>query len=219
MGPTDAELILRVVERDDRHAYATLVRRHQSAVRALLHRLTAGDAARADDLAQDTFLRAYRGLRSFRGGARLSTWLHRIAYNVFLNDLRRRGRGTVALAEADRVPDAGAPRVADRTVMRHDLLRAMAALRPEERLALALAFGQDRSHQEVAEILGCPLGTVKSHIARGREKLRRQLEGYAPASRADATATPPATPATRQTGQTGQAQQTGQTGQTPQVRS
>lgn len=190
MGPTDAELILRVVERDDRHAYATLVRRHQSAVRGLLHRLTAGDVSLADDLAQDTFLRAYRGLRSFRGGARLSTWLHRIAYNVFLNDLRRRGRHAAALSEAERVPDARAPRTAERTLLRHDLLRAMDVLRPEERLALALAFGQDRSHQEVAEILGCPLGTVKSHIARGREKLRRRLEGYASAPGAGATAGP-----------------------------
>ena len=179
MGPTDAELILRVVERDDRHAYATLVRRHQSAVRALLRRLTAGDAALADDLAQETFLRAYRGLRRFRGGARLSTWLHRIAYNVFLSEVRRRREGA-ALPEAADVPDPSGPRDADRSVMRHDLNRAMQALRPEERLALSLAFGQDQTHQEIADILGCPLGTVKSHIARGRDKLRRQLGGYAP---------------------------------------
>ncbi len=172
MGPTDAELIVRVLDADDRHAFGTLVRRHQSAVRGLLRRLTAGNSARADDLAQDTFLRAYRGLRTFRGGARFSTWLHRIAYNVFLNDLRRHRR------EVDAEVELTTASTGDRSLLKHDLVRAMAGLRPEERLALALSYGQDYSHQEVAEILGCPLGTVKTHIARGREKLKRRLGGY-----------------------------------------
>src|SRR5881394_4647625 len=86
---SDAQLIARVVVRDDRHAFSELVRRHQSAVRTTLRRLTAGNHALADDLAQETFMLAYRNLKSFRQEARFSTWLYRIAYNAFLGDARK----------------------------------------------------------------------------------------------------------------------------------
>ena len=86
---SDAALIARVVVSDDRHAFSELVRRHQSAVRATLRRLTSGNSALADDLAQETFLLAYRNLKSFRQEARFSTWLYRIAYNAFLADARK----------------------------------------------------------------------------------------------------------------------------------
>jgi RNA polymerase sigma factor (sigma-70 family) len=172
MSLTDAELITRVLADDDRHAFATLVRRHQSSVRSLLRRLTAGDAARADDLAQEAFLRAYRGLASFRGGAKLSTWLYRIAYRVFLSDAR--ARGPAATDHGTAAPDESTPM--DRVALRHDLERAMAALRPEERAALALTYGQDTSHEEAAAILDCPVGTLKTYVLRAKEKLRLELD-------------------------------------------
>ena len=87
---TDAELIARALAGDDRHAFAELVRRHQSAVRACLRRLTAGNHALADDLAQETFVLAWRNLRTFRQEARFSTWLYRIATNCWLADARKR---------------------------------------------------------------------------------------------------------------------------------
>ena len=86
----DAALIARVVVNDDRHAFAELVRRHQSAVRACLRKLTAGNHALADDLAQETFVLAWRNLKSFRQEARFSTWLYRIATNCWLADARKR---------------------------------------------------------------------------------------------------------------------------------
>ena len=86
---SDGELIARVLVQDDRHAFGELVRRHQSAVRACLRKLTAGNHALADDLAQETFLLAYRNLRSFRQQAKFSTWLYRIAYNAFLAERRK----------------------------------------------------------------------------------------------------------------------------------
>src|SRR5438034_7360208 len=86
---SDAQLIARVLVQDDRHAFGELVRRHQSVVRAWLRKLTAGNHALADDLAQETFLLAYRNLRSFRQEAKFSTWLYRIAYNAFLADIRK----------------------------------------------------------------------------------------------------------------------------------
>jgi RNA polymerase sigma factor (sigma-70 family) len=80
---TDADLVARVLVDDDQNAFGELVRRHQTKVRGLLRQLTRTDVALADDLAQETFLRAYKHIRSFRGEARFSTWLYRIAYNCF----------------------------------------------------------------------------------------------------------------------------------------
>ena len=90
MELTDADLVTRVLVDDDQHAFGELVRRHQSAVRGLLRQLTRTDVALADDLAQETFLRAYKHIRSFRGEAQLSTWILTIARNVALNWVRRR---------------------------------------------------------------------------------------------------------------------------------
>jgi RNA polymerase sigma-70 factor (ECF subfamily) len=168
MGPSDTERVARVLLDDDRRAFAELVRRHQSAVRGLLRRLCAGDAAQADDLAQETFLRAYRALGSWRGGGRLSTWLYRIAWNGWASQARR------AAAPVPPEPEP-ARDLADAAIDRHDLERALGALRAEERAALALAYGQDVSHEEAAAILECPLGTLKTNILRGKEKLRRML--------------------------------------------
>src|SRR5512140_1976163 len=102
---TDAELIARVVVQDDRHAFAELVRRHQSPVRATLRRLTAGDHALADDLAQETFMLAYRNLKSFRQEARFSTWLFRIATNAFLAEARKRKEELLGDADATLAAD------------------------------------------------------------------------------------------------------------------
>jgi RNA polymerase sigma factor (sigma-70 family) len=168
MGPSDAELVARVVATDDRHAFAQLVRRHQSHLRGLLRRLCAGDAAAADDLAQETFVRAWSGLRSWRGGSKFTTWLHRVAVNAWLSQSRRRPRPEPAQPEEGH-SGAGAVEA------RRDLERAFAFLREEERLALALAYAQELTHEEAAEAAGWPLGTLKTHLLRGKEKLRARL--------------------------------------------
>ena len=87
---SDAQLIARCIVGDDRHAFAELVKRHQSSVRACLRKLTAGNHALADDLSQDTFVLAWRNLKSFRQEARFSTWLYRIATNCWLANTRKR---------------------------------------------------------------------------------------------------------------------------------
>ncbi len=172
-GDSDAALVARVLAGDDRRAFAELVRRHQSAIRTLLRRLCAGDAARADDLAQEAFLRAHRRLSTWRGQARLGTWLHRVAWNTYLSDARR-------LPPPEPPPPDPRPDL-ERAEARHDLSRAFGVLREEERAAIALAYGEDLTHEEAAGILGWPLGTLKTHLARGKEKLRRHL---APAAEA-----------------------------------
>src|SRR4029434_8065350 len=105
---SDAQLIARVLVKDDRHAFGELVRRHQSAVRACLRKLTVGNHALADDLAQETFLLAYRNLKSFRQEARFSTWLHRMPTNAFLADARKRKEELLGGADADVVDDEDA---------------------------------------------------------------------------------------------------------------
>ena len=104
---TDAALIARALLADDRHAFAELVKRHQSAVRATLRKLTAGNHALADDLAQEAFVLAWRNLKSFRQEARFSTWLYRIATNCWLADARKRKEELLG-DRADAVPDEDA---------------------------------------------------------------------------------------------------------------
>jgi RNA polymerase sigma factor (sigma-70 family) len=176
VGPSDPELIARVVGDDDRHAFAELVRRHQSAVRSLLRRLTCGDAARADDLAQDTFLRAYRGLGGFRGGARFSSWLYRIAYNVFLSD---GGRSAVQPLVDEAVAVTAAPAAG----LLLDLDQGLRRLSEAERLAVVLSYKEGATHEEIAAVLGCPLGTAKSHVLRGRQRLREYLSDWSEGER------------------------------------
>jgi RNA polymerase sigma-70 factor (ECF subfamily) len=180
---SDAQLIARVLVQDDRHAFGELVRRHQSAVRASLRRLTAGNHALADDLAQETFLLAYRNLRSFRQEAKFSTWLYRIAYNAFLADARKMKEVQLPddaqdddLAPAD---EEVAP-VARRAALNIDLQRAMAVLSEAERAAIVQCYHNDLSHEEAAYVLGCPVGTVKTHILRAKQKLKAQLAGWGP---------------------------------------
>ncbi len=178
MTASDVELVARVGAADDRAAFAELVRRHQSAVRLLLRRLTGGDEALADDLAQETFMRAYRALQSFEQKARLSSWLYRIAYNVFAADAaKRRRRATDAWAEPPEPEPALAPASdGERAGLRHDLGRALARLSVAERAAIVLTGVSGLTCEEAAEVLGCPVGTVKTNIHRGRSRLRQVLE-------------------------------------------
>ena len=185
---TDAQLIARVVVQDDRHAFSELVRRHQSAVRATLRRLTSGNHALADDLAQDTFMLAYRNLKSFRQEAQFSTWLYRIATNAYLADARKRKEellgdrdGDVAGDEddaADAVPTSGDH--ARGAALKLDMERALAILSEGERAAIVQCYHNDLSHEEAAYVLNCPVGTVKTHILRAKKKLASQLAAWAP---------------------------------------
>jgi len=183
----DAALIARVVVNDDRHAFAELVRRHQSSVRACLRKLTAGNLALADDLAQETFVLAWRNLKSFRQEARFSTWLYRIATNCWLADARKRKEELLGDADADvadealGVDDAG-PAASDHsrgTALKIDLERAMRVLSDGERAAIVQCYHNDLTHEEAAYVLGMPVGTVKTHVLRAKQKLKAELSAWA----------------------------------------
>jgi RNA polymerase sigma-70 factor (ECF subfamily) len=178
VSPSDGELVARVQASDDRAAFGQLVVRHQSAVRRFLRHLARGNHAIADDLAQETFLHAYRQLHGFRGAADFSTWLLGIAHNHWRNAWRRIRRET-PLDEAGMAEPAAAPAV-HQSDLRQDLDTALRQLSAEEQLALHLGFQQGLSHGEIAALLDWPVGTVKTHLARGKEKLRHLLAAWNP---------------------------------------
>jgi RNA polymerase sigma-70 factor (ECF subfamily) len=143
------------------------VRRHERAVRSFLARLTGGEGA--DDLAQETFLKAWRTAASFRGDGPYRGWLLRIAWRCFLSSRRGRRETAAELKEEAVAVDQAA---------RIDIARALARLSERERAAALLCFGEGCSHAEAAAVLGLPLGTLKSIVARARAALVRQLEGH-----------------------------------------
>ena len=174
MSFTDADLIARVLSREDQNAFGELVRRYQSPVRGFLARMTRGDAHLADDLAQETFLKVWRKLNTYRGGAKFSTWLFGIAFNEFRMAGRRRKE--LALEEVDKsLLEPEEPAAARNSPLRLDLTEALKLLNSNERAAVVLCCQNGLSHEEAAQVLDCPLGTVKTNILRGKEKLRRRL--------------------------------------------
>jgi len=153
----------------DVSAFTVLVGRHERRVRSFLWRLCRNREA-ADDLAQETFLRAWRKAASFRSDGSYEGWLLRIAWRRFLTHAR-----TKRLEVLDRPTDEP-PLTAD-VGAAVDINRALGRLEPRERAAALLCFGEGRSHQEAAAILDMPLGTLKSVVARARTRLVAHLEG------------------------------------------
>jgi RNA polymerase sigma-70 factor (ECF subfamily) len=155
----------------DDGAFAELVRRRQKRVRDMLRRLC-GNHALADDLAQKTFVQAWRGIRTLRDPGAFGGWLKRVAVNAWLGEARRvpapiDDDEDALLAAADPAPSP------ERSAGGIDLERALARLGPAERLCVVLAHGEGMTHAEIAEATRLPLGTVKSHVLRGSDKLRR----------------------------------------------
>jgi RNA polymerase sigma factor (sigma-70 family) len=157
----------------DRRAYGELVRRHGSAVRGLLRRLGA-DSATADDLAQDAFMTGFEQAAEFRGEGTFAAWIKKIAARLYLKKVKREAR----LIFSDSVEPAEAVMIGDASgdaASRIDLDEALKTLSRGERLCVSLCYGADWSHGEAAEALNIPIGTVKSHVKRGLDKLRARL--------------------------------------------
>jgi RNA polymerase sigma-70 factor (ECF subfamily) len=158
----------------DDAAFEELVNRYKDLVFALIARTTQ-DRSRAEDLAQEVFLRVHRGLPYFRGEARLSTWIYRIVANVCAQPA---GSATVPLDD-ERVPAArtgGADRQFSDLELRDRLEKAVARLSPHYRLLIAAHYLDGIKYEELAEALNLPLGTVKTQLHRAKQQLRRWLE-------------------------------------------
>jgi RNA polymerase sigma factor (sigma-70 family) len=156
----------------ERAAFGELVRRHGSAVRGLLRRMGA-QPSEADDVAQDAFLTAFERIAEFRGEGTFAGWVKRIAARAYLRRLQREKK-LGAFASETIEGEAGSEEKGDADAA-IDLDGALKALSAAERLCVSLCFGAGLSHAEAAESLNLPLGTVKSHVKRGLEKLRARL--------------------------------------------
>jgi RNA polymerase sigma factor (sigma-70 family) len=169
---SDEVVVVRAMTGDDA-AFGELVLRRQKRVRDLMRRLC-GDHALADDLAQQAFVQAWRRLGGLRDPGAFGGWLKRVAVNVWLAEARRARLPFEDDEEAfAEIPDpAPSP---ERAAGRIDLERALAGLRLAERVCVVLAHGEGMTHAEIAETAGLPLGTVKSHVLRGTEKLKQIL--------------------------------------------
>ena len=162
-----------------------LVKRFERPIFSILLRMVR-DRPTAEDLAQETFLRAFRSLSTYDTGRKLSSWLFTIAHNVAIDHLRKKKLATVPLETPDDTPEpldtAATPesqspeRVAMRSAFRRAFETALGALRPEYAEVLVLRFQEGLAYDEIAAIVGLPLGTVKTHLYRARRALARELE-------------------------------------------
>ncbi len=165
-------LVVGLARTGDRDAFAELVRRKQSWLRGLMRRLC-NDSALADDLAQQALLQVWRDIAKLRDPHKFDAWLRRLAMNVWHQHLRRAD----PLAHAQDVDEAP-PQEASDSVVGFDLDRALAALTPEQRTCIVLSYHEGLSHGEIADATETPLGTVKSHIRRGTERLKNLMAAY-----------------------------------------
>ncbi len=166
--PNDALLVSRVALLGDRKAFNQLVEAYQSPIRRFFFNLTGGDEELSKDLAQDTFVKAWLNIGSFRAAAKFSTWLYRIAYNTFYDYVRTK-KPTV---EIDM--EAFGNRIADDTPNKDfsmDFVQVLTILKEDERTAMLLFYMEDQPIDKISTIMNCPAGTIKSHLYRGKEKL------------------------------------------------
>lgn len=173
MDAAEEARLVELARKGDMRAFGRLVDAHQAAVRAFLRRLV-GVAADADDLAQEAFARTWEVLDRFTGESGLRTFICGVAYQYWRRSRRAQARRQAredAYAELADVRSEPHGRAAARLALR----RAMDDLPDDQRAALALCLGQDFTHAEAAEALGLPLGTVKSHVMRGRARLQAAL--------------------------------------------
>ncbi len=162
-------LIARCMAADDRRAFGRLVEEYQPQLRRFLQNLAQGDAALAADIAQETFIKAYTGLRSYQGAARFKTWLYRIACNEFYSyqrKIRERLDDTDEVKTDIPVPDQNAASDA-----RMDVERCLRALSDQERTVVLLFYMEDLPIRKIVSVTGMPEGTVKSHLARAKKKM------------------------------------------------
>jgi RNA polymerase sigma-70 factor (ECF subfamily) len=185
---TDQEIVA-LARGGEEAAYRELVRRYERPLFSLLYRMVR-DRELAEDLAQETFVKALNAIESYRPEFKFSSWIFKIANNAAIDHLRRRELDTLSLqgsphAETPEAVEATALQIGDRQEspleeveareLGGEIEAAIARLRPEYRSCILLRHVEGRAYEEIAEILGLPLGTVKTYIHRARNELRREL--------------------------------------------
>jgi RNA polymerase sigma-70 factor (ECF subfamily) len=164
----DIRWVTQVALFGDKSAFDKLTCKYQSPIRRFFVNLTAGDTQLSDDLAQETFIKAYLNIAAFKGISGFSTWLYRIAYNVYYDSVRAQKKyADINEYEIDNLHQTQNEFSAEKM----DIYKALKLLRKEEQTAVLLFYMEDKTHPEIAKIMDCPLGTVKTYILKGKEKL------------------------------------------------
>ena len=172
----DISLVTQVAVFHNKKAFDQLVRKYQSPVRRFFLNQTLGDVQLSDDLAQETFIKAYVNITKFKGISSFSTWLMRIAYNVFYDEVRSR-------KQTDDIDNSQAMRQSSNSGdsnLKMDIYAALALLKPDERTCITLQLIDGYPIDQISKITGIAENTVKSHLRRGKEKMANYLKqnGY-----------------------------------------
>ena len=172
----DISLVTQVAVFHNKRAFDQLVRKYQSPIRRFFLNQTLGDGQFSDDLAQETFIKAYVNITKFRGMSSFSTWLMRIAYNVHYDYVR-------SLHQTDDIDNSAAVRQSSTSVdsnLKMDIYAALALLKPDERTCITLQLIDGYPIEQISKITGIPENTVKSHLKRGKDKMTDYLKknGY-----------------------------------------
>jgi RNA polymerase sigma factor (sigma-70 family) len=187
--PSEESILVRKAQRGDLAAYDELVRRYQERIYATIYHMTSNHED-ANDLAQDTFIKAYQALKSFKGGSSFYTWIYRIAVNKTINFLKqRKNRSHMSLNDLDfnaehdpdlvaLVSDKTPRRDAGLSELQEKLNEAMLRLSEPHRLVVTLHDVQGLAHEEIAEIMDCNIGTVRSRLFYARQQLQAYLSDY-----------------------------------------
>ena len=178
---TDISLVAQVAVLGNKRAFDELVRRYQSPVRRFFLNQTLGDEQLSDDLAQDTFLKAYLNIGQFKALSSFQTWLMRIAYNVFYDHCRKMKNEQLEMRNVnEEMINDHSSFITSHSSFKIDLYAALALLKPDERSCITLQLIDGYDIQKIAEITGIKEGTVKSHLSRGKDKMATYLKnnGY-----------------------------------------
>jgi len=188
-APVDEEVLVRQARHGDLEAYDELIRRHQQRIYATIYHMTSNHED-ANDLAQESFIKAFQALKSFKGGSSFYTWLYRIAVNKTINFLKlRKNRVHMSLNDLDfnaehdpdlmaLISDKTPRRDAGLSELQEKLNAALMKLSEPHRLVVVLHDVQGQSHEEIAKIMGCNIGTVRSRLFYARQQLQGFLADY-----------------------------------------
>jgi RNA polymerase sigma factor (sigma-70 family) len=187
--PVGEDTLVRQARHGDLAAYDELVKRHQERIYATIYHMTSNHED-ANDLAQESFIKAFQALKSFKGGSSFYTWLYRIAVNKTINFLKqRRNRTYISLNNMDfnaehdpdmmaLISDKTPRREAGLTELQEKLNAALMKLSEPHRLVVVLHDVQGLSHEEIAQVAGCNIGTVRSRLFYARQQLQGYLADY-----------------------------------------
>jgi RNA polymerase sigma-70 factor, ECF subfamily len=176
MSVSDQDLIRQVLIKGDQRAFSQLVLRYQSQVRTWCRRLCNGDAAQGDDLAQEVFIKAFAALSAFKQESKFSVWLYRIAFNAAASTWRKK---SIEWCDLDDLPErADEQEDAGELVNSGHIKQAISQLSEPQQIAIGLCFEEGLSHAEAASVMNIPLGSLKTHINRGKMQLKKLLADW-----------------------------------------